>query len=653
MGTWLGRARIWSCAPAILGIALAAGCLTDERPDPTSGPVDDDEDGFTAADGDCDDRDPGIFPGAPERCDGVDEDCDGVVDDHPVDPLPWWSDADGDGYGDRLAPVFACSRPPGAVADNRDCDDGGADVNPGAAEVCNGRDDDCDRLIDDADPDAQYDSAHTWAPDSDGDGWGDASVVPVFSCSQPPAHVADRSDCDDGRADVSPDGTEVCGGLDDDCDGLVDDADPSRDLAGADWWYADEDGDGFGAGDPIQACSQPVRFAGVDGDCDDTSGLTWPGAPELCDGLDNGCDGGNDDGTASFQGWDGWVDITSDLASGTVDAPAAVRFDEPGTLHICPGVWHVNLTLAADIGVLGAAERERVVLSGSDRGRVITVEGDDRVVDITGVTLEGGAADDGAALWMEGGELTVRESLIWFNEAESNGGAVWRAGGSTTLSDSELRACVAGGRGGAVYLSGGSLLATGVSLTGHAAGTSGGAMHAEGTEILFALTDVSGNRAGTDGGGLALRDAPATFDEVSIVDNLASDGSGGGLHVSGVELALDQARLEGNLAHGSGGALWASGGEVELDEVVFTDNDAALGDGGAAVFVALTARLDEVTLSANTARTRGGGVLLDDAVLEGEDLSWSDNLPTDLHVLPLDLGFAGTESLSCDGDGCR
>ncbi|MDP2312362.1 MAG: MopE-related protein [Pseudomonadota bacterium] len=47
--------------------------------------VDDDADGFSEADGDCDDGDTSVHPGAAEACDGVDEDCSGVADDRDDD----------------------------------------------------------------------------------------------------------------------------------------------------------------------------------------------------------------------------------------------------------------------------------------------------------------------------------------------------------------------------------------------------------------------------------------------------------------------------------------------------------------------------------------------------------------------------------------
>jgi hypothetical protein len=63
-------------------------------------------------------------------------------------------------------------------------------------------------------------------------------------------------------------------------------------------WYRDVDGDAHG--DPlvaVQVCGQPVGYVSAGDDCDDTDAAVFPGAPEICDGKDNNCDGGHDDET--------------------------------------------------------------------------------------------------------------------------------------------------------------------------------------------------------------------------------------------------------------------------------------------------------------------------------------------------------------------
>ena len=142
------------------------GTVDNDAVDPSTFYLDGDGDGFGDSDQaaqacsapadhvqdatDCDDGDPGVNPGAPERCEptGRDDDCDGLVDEDDPDLLDartWYSDTDGDGFGDPLAPVEACQQPPGTSSNDLDCDDANAAVNPDATEVCgDGADNDCD-----------------------------------------------------------------------------------------------------------------------------------------------------------------------------------------------------------------------------------------------------------------------------------------------------------------------------------------------------------------------------------------------------------------------------------------------------------------------------------------------------------------------------
>ena len=99
-------------------------------------------------------------------------------------------------------------------------------------------------------------------------------------------------DCDDENPLVSPNALEICDGIDNNCDGVVDEG--VRSI-----FYADTDDDGFGDEDkPLEACEAPDGYVVIGTDCDDTESSVYPSAIELCDKIDNNCDGVVDEGPA-------------------------------------------------------------------------------------------------------------------------------------------------------------------------------------------------------------------------------------------------------------------------------------------------------------------------------------------------------------------
>jgi hypothetical protein len=229
-----------------------------------------------------------VSPVASESCNRIDDDCDGVVDEpDALDASVWFLDADGDGFVDGTRSVISCVQP----ADHRpedaalDCDDANGLIFPGAAEVCNGLDDDCDGTMDE--PEAV--DALTWRLDADLDGYGVATVT-VRACVQPAGTVADSGpeDCNDELASIYPMADEQCNGLDDDCDGIVDESD----AVDAGVWYVDDDGDGYGdSATSSKSCDAPSQHVAIPGDCDDDAQEIHPAADEICDDVDNDCDG--------------------------------------------------------------------------------------------------------------------------------------------------------------------------------------------------------------------------------------------------------------------------------------------------------------------------------------------------------------------------
>jgi hypothetical protein len=167
--------------------------------------------GRVTVDGDCDDLDPQVHPGAIELCDvlDVDEDCDGGADDADPDGATggsvWFMDEDGDGVG-ADATVVSCDGGPRQVAAQGDCDDDDPLAFPGAVERCDGvRDENCDG---DVDEEGAL-GALAWFIDDDGDGFGDPFAW-IQACQAPLGTVENALDCDDSAAYISPAATERC-----------------------------------------------------------------------------------------------------------------------------------------------------------------------------------------------------------------------------------------------------------------------------------------------------------------------------------------------------------------------------------------------------------------------------------------------------------
>ena len=275
---------------------------------------------------DCDDTLASVNPRGQEVCDAgnTDEDCDGSADDadsSTTGQSNWYDDADGDGYGDPASSTSSCEAPRGTLADNTDCNDANASIHPGATEVCDSQntDEDCDGAADDDDSRAAGQS--TWYDDFDGDGYGDPGSS-SNACDAPAGTVADSGDCDDSDNAVNPGSQELCGdSTDNNCDGLTDDP-TAIDVS---TWYPDGDGDSYGdATSSTRACTAPSSFVADNTDCDDDLNTTSPGATEVCDSVDNNCDGSVDESSASNAGtW--YTDADGDGYGGGSGTPSCTQ----------------------------------------------------------------------------------------------------------------------------------------------------------------------------------------------------------------------------------------------------------------------------------------------------------------------------------------
>jgi hypothetical protein len=270
-----------------------------------------------------------------------------------------YTDSDLDGYGNNASSGILVATFPqsGYSLNNLDCNDSNFGINPGLPEICNNTmDDDCDGLTDASDPDIVV---LTWYQDNDGDGKGNPAVSQA-ACSQPIGYVSNNLDCDDSNVAVCPmptapltstitdvstmlswtgtscaqqyrlqykrkvdvnwiylnvsantstyilnnllPGTKYQWRVSTVCDSIsnvVSSPIPAQNFTTKYRVYQDVDGDGYGnsVSVPVFVNTLPAPGYSTNNlDCLDTNSAVFPGAAEICNLIDDNCDGLYDEG---------------------------------------------------------------------------------------------------------------------------------------------------------------------------------------------------------------------------------------------------------------------------------------------------------------------------------------------------------------------
>ncbi len=238
-----------------------------------------------------------IHPVSPEVCNALDDDCDGQSDEPGAQGCTqFYRDGDQDGVGVGTDSACLCGAIlPYSATLTGDCDDSNASVFPGAAEICNDRDDDCDGTVDNQDAAGCVD----FVRDEDGDRYGLDGGVACLCHAEGLYSATEIGDCNDVEVSIHPSALEVCNGLSDDCDSITD----GQDALGCSLFWRDEDQDTYGlGGDYMCLCAETLPYtSAITGDCNDGPGgeSEHPAAVEVCNGLDDNCDGRTDEEGAS------------------------------------------------------------------------------------------------------------------------------------------------------------------------------------------------------------------------------------------------------------------------------------------------------------------------------------------------------------------
>ncbi len=437
---------------------------------------------------------------------------------------------------------------------------------------------------------------------------------------------------------------------------LADSARTTCDQAG---YYTDADGDGYG--DAVSTCGDPAAVY-INGDCDDANPDVNPDAVEVCNGIDDNCDGHVDEGLAATVYYpdadgDGYgapgsgESLCAAPASGYAltnddcdDANPAVN---PGAVELCDGIDNTcGGTIDGHVATWFGADGTTTDETAATGDLALTGDGELAICDGTwffrpiiaagaNVTLLGTPGTSGSVTLDaqgNGTNLTVgAHAIVRVDTMDLVGGRSTGNGGDIGI-DSDANVTVTsvnltGGtaaQGGGIYVgSGGTLTLTGGSVASNSA-TSGGGIYADATATVD-VTDTSFSANGAvNGGAIAARAATITLTSVTVDDNTATAG-GAGVTVAGGTLGVTTSVFERDQAGTIGGAIAAtSNATLSFDGADFSQDNA--GTNGGAVFLdgaSLTATAGGFTGCA--ANDLGGAISAQNSSLSLDNVTFSSN----------------------------
>ena len=174
-------------------------------------------------------------------------------------------------------------------------------------------------------------------------------------------------------------------------------------------------------------------------------------------------------------------------------------------------------------------------------------------VSLTGLTVSGGSAGDGAGV-LNAGALTLTECALRDHAAGGSGGALYNAdGGSAALLRCTVSGCSAG-TGGGVCSGNASLSLENCTISGNTASVRGGGVHALAATIVNAT--ITANTAPT-GGGLSTSSPGANL--VQVRDTILAGNTGGDCTITGTAVRSNGWNLAGN---GNGIAAFTASGDT-------------------------------------------------------------------------------------------
>ena len=309
-------------------------------------------------------------------------------------------------------------------------------------------------------------------------------------------------------------------------------------------------------------------------------------------------------------------DVTVHVATGTYGGAANSR------LHPATRVQRI----------VGTSGSDKTIFELGGQGPFLTLIDHGETLIVQGVTIRGGAAESGGAIFVQSSHLSLIDCKLLDNVARTSGGAVYASNSTVELIGSSLMANSAAEFGGAIFLISSKVAVTSQATGGMAvlsdnkANGGGGAIFAqEKSEVQIHNAVLRRNRAKDGGAIVAILGCKLVLSDIEFSANEAL--------VDGGALLLNQTKLQGSRltfssnAAGQGvdetaGAMYIGGGsECRLNDVSFKNNSAGFGgvlviDGQSTMEInSVTFELSLSTFSAAVAFIGGSStVVITDAI---------------------------------------
>jgi hypothetical protein len=365
----------------------------------------------------------------------------------------------------------------------------------------------------------------------------------------------------------------------------------------------------------------------AESDCDDTDPTVHPDADDVCDGIDQDCDG--------------LIDGALSVPGAHASVQAAIDAAESGdTVCVSPGIWAGQVDFSGkDLEVHGWAGPAETTLDGEGTGPVVRFEnGETRDATLSGFTVTGGTATSGAGVRIDGSGATLRGLVVAGNGCS---GTSCRAPGiaveggtaliedvvvednTVDMTDSEGNTMGGGLGGGYAQLDLVDVVVRGNTLRSAGGAFAGGLLLLQ-SEVTATNLQVTANEIIADGngwgGGIGLEGGSLDAAEVTVSDNTVTslNAYGAGVYANSGELWLVDGTVSGNHGVGTleahGGGAYGVGSAIGALGLTIEDNTCVAAE--SAFGAGIRATINDES---------AGGVLLDDVLIAGNTSESDDD----------------------------